>query len=64
MTRRPLSPGAKTCGRLLGLALELPPAAYVMATGHAPDWVRIWLGAWLSMWLLITVIAAGNQQPS
>lgn len=64
MTRKPVSPAAKSCGRLIGLSLEIPPAAYVTVTGHAPDWVRIWLAAWLSLWLLLTVIAAGNQQQS
>lgn len=62
MTRKPVSPAAKSCGRLIGLCLEIPAAAYVTVTGHAPDWARIWLGVWLSIWLLVTVIAAGNQQ--
>ena len=42
MARR-LSPGEKSCSRLIGLALEIPPAAYIAVTGHAPAWARIWL---------------------
>ena len=61
MARR-LSPGEKSCSRLIGLALEIPPAAYVAVTGHCAAWARILLAVWLSIWLLVTVIAAGNQQ--
>ena len=61
MARR-LSPGEKSCSRLIRLAPEIPTAAYIAVTGHAPAWARIWLAVWLSIWLLVTVIAAGNQQ--
>lgn len=57
---RPLSPGAKSCVRLASVALEMPPAAYIAVTGHAPTWARIWLAVWLTVWLLMTVIAAGT----
>lgn len=56
----PKSPEAKSCARLIGLVLEMPPAFYIAITGHAPAWARIWLAVWLSLWLLVTVIAAGN----
>jgi hypothetical protein len=45
-------------GTLLGLVTEIPPAAYVLITGHAPTWIRIWFGVWLGLWLLFTVIVA------
>ena len=47
-------------GRLLGLALEVPPAAYVVITGEAPGWVRVWLATWLSIWLLSNVITSAT----
>lgn len=53
---------AQIFGRLLGLALEMPPAFYIAVTGHAPAWARIWLAVWLSIWALITVISATAKQ--
>lgn len=44
--------------RLAGIALQIPPAAYVAWTGTAPDWARIWLTAFVGLWLLITVVSA------
>ncbi len=51
-----------TGGRLLGLALEIPPAAYIAITGHTPLWARLWLAVWLSLWLLVTVVSAAKAQ--
>ncbi|GAA0704613.1 hypothetical protein GCM10010193_69510 [Kitasatospora atroaurantiaca] len=51
-----LSAGA----RLLAFATEIPPAAYVLITGHAPAWIRIWFGLWLGIWLLSTVATAAD----
>lgn len=59
---RQLTPGQRVVSRLIGLALEVPPAAYVVLTGHAPAWVRIWLGVWLALWLLATVINAAKTE--
>jgi hypothetical protein len=53
-TRTTASAGA----RLLGLALEIPPVAYVTLTGTLPGWARIWMAVWLSLWLLVTVVQA------
>lgn len=61
MANRPNS-GTHIAGRLIGLALEIPPAAYIAVTGHAPTWARVWLAAWLSLWLLFTVITAAAAQ--
>lgn len=47
---------AGVIGRLFGLALEVPPAAYMVMTGNAPLWARVWLGAFLSLWLLMTIV--------
>jgi hypothetical protein len=49
-------------GRLLGLALEIPPAAYVALTGSVPLWARIWIGVWLILWLTATVVQATRAQ--
>lgn len=51
---------ASTGARLLALATEVPPAAYVVLTGHAPTWIRIWFGFWLAVWLLSTVTIAAT----
>lgn len=51
-------------GRVFSLALEVPPAVYITATGEAPTWVRIWTGVWLSVWLVATVIQAAQVQVS
>lgn len=45
-------------GRLLGFALEVPPAAYIVVTGEAPGWIRVWLATWLGIWLLFNVITS------
>jgi hypothetical protein len=58
VTTRPQSARSKTIGRLLGLALEIPPAAYIAITGHTPTWARVWLAVWLSFWLLVTVVTS------
>lgn len=50
--------------RLIGLILEIPPAAYVALTGHVPLWARIWLSVWLSLWLLTVVVQAIWAQTS
>ena len=55
-TRRKTSTNA----RLLGLALEIPPAAYIAITGNTPTWARIWLASWLSLWLFVTVVSAAK----
>lgn len=52
--------GARIAGRLLGLVLQVVPAAYVMLTGQAPWWIRVWLAVWLSLWLLLTVIQSAK----
>jgi len=56
--------GSKVVGRLLGLVLEVPPAAYIALTGTVPLWARIWLCVWLSLWLLVTVVGAVKAQVS
>lgn len=55
-------PKRNLTGRLIGLAMELPPAAYVALTGEAPAWVRIWFVTWLALWLAITVVVATKAQ--
>lgn len=42
--------------RLIGIALQMPPAIYVAWTGHAPAWARIWLAVFVGIWLLYTVL--------
>lgn len=50
--------------RFVVLFLEVPPAAYVAVSGHAPMWARLWLALWLSLWLVGTVALAANAQGS
>ncbi|RSS92497.1 hypothetical protein EF919_18360 [Streptomyces sp. WAC02707] len=57
-------PGARIVGRVIALGLELPPVAYVVASGTVPTWARIWIGGWLALWLLSTVVSAAKQQTS
>lgn len=63
-TTRTTKPGAKVAGRVIALGLELPPLAYVAASGTVPTWARVWIGGWLALWLLFTIVAAAKQQTS
>lgn len=54
----------RVTGGLLGLVLQVFPAAYVMVTGQAPWWIRVWLATWLALWLVITVVQAATAQES
>lgn len=53
---------SKVTGRLIGLAIELPPVFYVALTGTVPGLIRAWLIAWLSLWLVVTVVSAARAQ--
>jgi hypothetical protein len=62
-TVRPAAvPSPSIMGRLIVLAMEIPPATYIAVTGHAPVWARLWLGVFLSTWLLATVVQAAKAQ--
>ncbi|MFG3051814.1 hypothetical protein ACGFZP_12815 [Kitasatospora sp. NPDC048239] len=43
---------------VLGVLIQVPPLAYITATGDAPMWCRIWIGAWLGLWVLTIAAAA------
>ncbi|MCX3059601.1 hypothetical protein [Streptomyces beihaiensis] len=53
---------AKTAGRLVGFAVEMPPLAYVALTGRAPGWVRAWLVACLAVWLVSVIVTAAVHE--
>lgn len=55
---------SKVIARLIGLAMEIPPVAYVALTGQAPTWIRVWLLAWLTLWLVVVTVQAVNAQVS
>lgn len=57
-----LSRGDEIFVRSLSLLLEIPPAAYVAVTGHAPTWIRIWMSAWLIVWLVFIVAQSLRAQ--
>lgn len=59
---RQLTHGQRVASRLIGLALEVPPAAYIVLTGLVPVWARIWLASWLLLWLLATVVNAAKTE--
>lgn len=59
-TKRTTSTETSVAGRLIGLALEVPPIAYAALTGDLPAWARIWMSTWLSLWLILTVVQAAK----
>lgn len=55
------STSVAAAGAVIGLIAEVIPAAYVVVTGQAPNWVRIWIGVWLATWLVATVVKAARN---
>lgn len=57
-----LTRGEEISARILIIAMEIPPAAYVAVTGHVPNWIRVWMSVWLIFWTLSTVISSIKAQ--